>query len=140
MSDARVSFLRVSPRVFVSFSLSFSLHGAEPPTSARELFVQNGRRGYPARCATQSHNRRSRCTAVTAAASSRASFSDRHSDAPRQKETVAAAAATVAAEEIAIAAIVFLLAENSARSCFTSRTHSRRTVMNYERYLRKRES
>jgi len=80
---------------------------------------------------------------VTTAASSRASFSDRHSDAPRQKETAAAAAAAataVAAEKIAIAAIVFLLAESPARSCFTSRTHSRRTVMNYERYLRKRES
>jgi len=47
---------------------------------------------------------------VTTAASSRASFSDRHSDAPRQKETAAATA--VAAEKIAIAAIVFLLAES----------------------------
>lgn len=51
---------------------------------------------------------------------------------PRQK---AAAAAVVVAEEIAIAAIVFFLAENPARSYFTSRTHSRRTVMNYERNL-----
>lgn len=49
---------------------------------------------------------------------------------PRQK-----AAAAVVAEEIAIAAIVFFLAENPARSYFTSRTHSRRTVMNYERNL-----
>jgi len=62
---------------------------------------------------------------------------------PRQKAAAAAAVAAstataataVVAEEIAIAAIVFFLAENPARSYFTSRTYSRRTVMNYERYL-----
>lgn len=53
---------------------------------------------------------------------------------PRQK-AAAVAAAVVVAEEIAIAAIVFFLAENPTRSYFTSRTHSRRTVMNYERNL-----
>lgn len=47
-----------------------------------------------------------------------------------------ATAAAVAAEEIAIAAIVFFLAEKAQLvRYFTSRTHSRRTVMNYERYL-----
>lgn len=46
----------------------------------------------------------------------------------------------MAAEEIAIAAIVFLLAEGPTCSRFTSRTHSRGTVMNYERYLAEGEN
>jgi len=67
---------------------------------------------------------------------SQSPFPDALSGSPRQKTvaTTAMAAAAMVAEEIAIAAIVFFLVESPALY-FTSRTHSRRTIMNYERYL-----